>query len=147
MRVLKTRKNTMFGIIVDDLLPSQKNLECISIANQNQAHLFTKNFTKTCKQIETVLMDISEIWDYHSLLIATSLDTYRFLKRSVNASTKIFYVYDPNDLKQSDHEEIADIDMQMYTRSELHRDKLFQITGKKADVMNWSAITETWRST
>ena len=136
----------MFGIIVDDLLPSQKNLECISIANQNQAHLFTKNFTKTCKQIETVLMDISEIWDYHSLLIATSLDTYRFLKRSVNASTKIFYVYDPNDLKQSDHEEIADIDMQMYTRSELHRDKLFQITGKKADVMNWSAITEKWRS-
>ena len=108
MRVLKTRKNTMFGIIVDDLLPSQKNLECISIANQNQAHLFTKNFTKTCKQIETVLMDISEIWDYHSLLIATSLDTYRFLKRSVNASTKIFYVYDPNDLKQSDHEEIAE---------------------------------------
>lgn len=146
MRVLKTRKNTMFGIIVDDLLPSQKNLECISIANQNQAHLFTKNFTKTCKQIETVLMDISEIWDYHSLLIATSLDTYRFLKRSVNASTKIFYVYDPNDLKQSDHEEIVDIDMPMYTRSELHKDKLFQITGKKADVMNWSAITEKWRS-
>jgi hypothetical protein len=136
----------MFGIIVDDLLPSQKNLECIAIANQYQAHLFTKNFTKTCKQIDTILMDISEIWDYHSLLIATSLDTYRFLKRSVNASTKIFYVYDPNDLKQSDHEEIVDIDMPMYARSELHTGKLFQITGKKTDVMNWSAVTEKWRS-
>jgi hypothetical protein len=134
----------MFGIIVDDLLPSQKNIHMIGIANTTKAHLFTKCLTRACKDIDTILMDISEIWDYHGLLIATSLDTYRFMSRSVNAAEKIFFVYDPNQLKVEDHEEIADIDIPLYARSKSHATKVFQITGKKAEVMNFGDIVSKW---
>lgn len=134
----------MFGIIVDDLLPSQKNIHMIGVANMTKAHLFTKCLTKSCKSIETILMDISEIWDYHGLLIATSLDTYRFMSRSVNAAEKIFFVYDPNQLKVEDHEEIADIKIPLFVRSKSHAAKVFQITGKKAEIMNFGDIVSKW---
>lgn len=134
----------MFGIIVDDLLPSQKNIEMIGVASLAKAHLFTKCLTRSCKNIDTILMDISEIWDYHGLLIATSLDTYRFLQRSVNSAEKVFFVYDPNQLKVEDHEEIADINIPLFVRSNSHAAKVFQITGKKAEIMNWSDIISKW---
>ncbi len=134
----------MFGIVIDDLLPSQRNLECIGMANHAKAHLFTKTLTRTCKSLETVLMDISEIWDYQSLLIATSLDTYNFVNNAITSGKKLFYVYDPNSLKQNDHENVVNINMEMVCRSQWHCDKLFQITGKKSNVINWDEIINNW---
>lgn len=134
----------MFGIVVDDLLPSQKNLEIISVANHAKAQIFTKCLTRTCKALDTTLMDISEVWDYNSLLIATSIDTYRFVNNAITGGEKICFVYDPNEFKVSDHEEIADMKMDLYGRSLLHCSKINQITGKKATVMNWEYIIERW---
>jgi hypothetical protein len=134
----------MFGIVLDDLLPSQRNLELITIANEMKAQVFTKCLTRSCKALETTLMDISEIWDYNSLLIATSIDTYRFVRNAITGSEKMCYVYDPDEFKLNDHEEIADIQIPLFGRSELHCMKIYQITGKKAEVMNWEQI-EKWR--
>lgn len=135
----------MFGIIVDDLLPSQRNLECIDIASIGKAHLFAKCLTKSCRKVDTVLMDISEIWDFNALLIATSLDTYRFMRKAITGGPKALWIYDPNDFKINDHEEIANIDVPIYSRSSLHSTKIFQITGKKAEVIDWNMIFEQWR--
>lgn len=88
------------GLIIPNLSASQLAFEMITQANKlsfesdNEYILFPLTITQACVKPTVAVMNISEIYDFSGVLIATNLYSAAHLANAKNEARKIFYVWD-----------------------------------------------------
>jgi hypothetical protein len=119
------------GIIVDNLGASQLSLNVLKeterFANRpdRDAIVFYKNLVPPYIKPMCCCMDISEIYGFNDILISTDIESAIFAAKSVNNSTRYFYVWDIEWMRKSKNwlsNMIAflDRDTQLIARSKEH---------------------------
>uniref|UniRef100_A0A6M3LIT7 Glycosyltransferase n=1 Tax=viral metagenome TaxID=1070528 RepID=A0A6M3LIT7_9ZZZZ len=89
------------GIIVPSLASSQLSYYLIKYANdlinksnQYDITVFYEELDMPCIKPRFALMNISEFWSFHGLLISTTIDNTILVNKAINNSKHVFYVWD-----------------------------------------------------
>ena len=107
---LKKDKHMNIGIVTNDFSCSQLsfylvrniNLECNS-STENDYMGFFENLSSNVMEPSFCVMNISEIWGFKGILVATSASTALTIIKAVTQSKKYFYVWDLEWLRNPDN--------------------------------------------
>jgi hypothetical protein len=141
------------GLILPNLSASQLAFEVITQANkisfegEYECILFPLVITPQCIKPTVAIMNISEIYDFSGILIATNLYSAAQIANLKNAARKIFYVWDLEHLR-GHHNYVenmhiySDRRLEIMTRSESHAKVIYNYCNRHSKIVKDCNIKE-----
>lgn len=136
------------GIVVPHLGVCQQSFMAISHinrilskSNDYDFFLFYEDMVPSCVRPLCASMNINEIWSFDGILIGTTLSTTMSIVRTVNASRKVFYVWDLEWMREGYQNYFTNIkvykDKTIYiiSRSISHAHEIERYSGRKSNMI------------
>lgn len=131
------------GIIVPYLAPAQLSFLAVgqcnrAVRNGHEPIIFFENVSPMNVPTDFSMMNISEIWSFEGVMVATTLSSANLLRKAPNPSFKIFYVWDLEWLRgQMDFEKNVEIyrdeNIKLVARSRSHAEAIEKYCNRKVD--------------